>query len=161
MRRATVLFGLVLLFLAGCDKLPVPTQAGATDGGEAETGKASDGQVRGTPWRLEDLDKTGIIDRSRITLLFGEDGRAVGMAGCNRYTTGYLLDGKTLTIDPRIASTRMACAADSLMYQEQRFFELLPLMHEAEIDETGALILGGKDGASMKFYRDEDAGRAP
>jgi heat shock protein HslJ len=168
MRHETVLAGLVLLILAACDKPPVAGQAGVTDSVETGPGMApgglprsASGQVRGTPWRLEDLDKTGIIDRSRITLLLGEDGRAVGMAGCNRYTTGYLLDGKTLTIDPRIASTRMACMTDSLMYQEQRFFELLPLMHKAEIDETGALILGGKDGASMKFYMDEDAGRAP
>lgn len=161
MRRATVLFGFVLLFLAACDKLPVPAQAGATDGVEAGTGKTSGGEVRGIAWRLEDLDKAGIIDRSRITLLLGEEGRASGMAGCNRYTTGYALDGTALTIDARIASTRMACVADALMYQEQRFFELLPLMQEARIDETGALILSGKDGASMKFYRDEDAGQAP
>ncbi len=168
MRRESVLAGLVLMLLAACDKPPVAGQAGVTD--SVETGpemapgglpRSASGRALGIAWRLEDLDKAGIIDRSRITLLLGEDGRASGMAGCNRYTTGYALDGTALTVDARIASTRMACVADALMYQEQRFFELLPLMQEAKIDETGALILSGKDGASMKFYRDEDAGQAP
>jgi heat shock protein HslJ len=115
----------------------------------------------GTPWRLEDLDRKGIIDRSRITLVLGADGRLAGHAGCNRYFGSYTLESGTLRIDERIGSTRMACAAESLMYQEQRFFELLPLMHEAAVDETGALILGGEGGASMKFHLDEDAGRVP
>lgn len=117
--------------------------------------------VVGTPWRLEDLDRKGIIDRSRITLELGADGRLAGHAGCNRYFGTYTLEGARLRIDERIGSTRMACVAESLMYQEQRFFELLPLMHEAVVDETGALILGGAGGSSMKFHRDEDAGRAP
>lgn len=118
-------------------------------------------QQRGITWRLEDLDKTGIIDRSRITLLLGEDGRASGTGGCNRYTTGYELNGAVLRIDERIASTQMACVAESLMQQEQRYFELLALMHEAKIDGTGALILSGRDGVSMKFHPDEDIDQTP
>jgi heat shock protein HslJ/uncharacterized lipoprotein YbaY len=127
----------------------------------AQPPRSAGAQPRGITWRLEDLNRTGIIDRSRITLLLGEDGRASGTAGCNRYTTGYELNGAVLKIDERIASTQMACVAESLMQQEQRYFELLALMHEAKIDETGALILGGSDGVSMKFYPDEDIDRKP
>lgn len=162
MRLQTVLSCLALCMLAACTNPASLAPAGPT-AVEPPSGAAPHGarQARGIPWRLEDLDRTGIIDRSRITLLLGNDGRASGMAGCNRYTAAYTLDDATLAIDPRIASTRMACAAEAMMYQEQRYFELLPLMDRAVVDATGALILTGKGGVSMKFYPDEDAGQTP
>lgn len=140
--------------------LAVPGSEPASSAAGAPTARAQP-PVVGTPWRLEDLDRKGIIDRSRITLELGADGRLAGHAGCNRYFGSYTLEGGSLRIDERIGSTRMACVAESMMYQEQRFFELLPLMHEAVVDATGALLLGGAGGVSMKFHVDEDAGRAP
>lgn len=115
--------------------------------------------IVGTPWRLENLDRRGTIDRSRITLEFAADGRIGGHAGCNRYTGAYRLENGALGIDERLASTRMACATQGLMAQERRFFALLPAMTRARVDDTGALVLTGPDGATMSFRLDEDAGR--
>ena len=162
MRFETVLSCLALCMLAACASPASEPPVGAAAGKPPSASAPHSGrQARGISWRLEDLDQTGIIDRSRITLLLGDDGRASGMAGCNRYTAAYTLDGTTLAVDPRIASTRMACVSEAMMYQEQRYFELLPLMDTAGVDATGALILTGKGGASMKFYPDEDAAQAP
>jgi len=42
--------------------------------------------LREVAWVVEDIDVTGIVDRSRATLAFGPDGRLEGRGGCNRYT---------------------------------------------------------------------------
>src|SRR5690606_18023132 len=107
--------------------------------------------IRDVTWRLEDLDKTGVIDNSHITLTFGSQGRISGSAGCNNYNGGYVLEGETLTIGPNIAATMRACIAEALMRQEQTFLQTLPAMTKATIDETGALILSNEEGQTLLF----------
>lgn len=96
-------------------------------------------------WVVEDLDGRGVIDRPRMTLDFGLDGRLSGLASCNRYTAGYRLTGEGLMIDPA-ATTRMACA-EALMNQERRFLEILEGVTRFELDTSGALVLEGKAGS--------------
>jgi putative lipoprotein len=134
---------------------PAPPAADRCSEPTADT--HADLPIVGTPWRLEDLDRKGIIDRSRITLEFGTDGSLGGHAGCNRYRGSYRLADGTLAIARELVSTRMGCVAESLMYQEQRFFELLPTMDAARVDGTGALQLSGPDGATLTLRLDEDA----
>lgn len=106
-------------------------------------------QITGITWLLEDLNATGIIDNSHMTLLLDGAGRASGHAGCNRYSASYTMTDDTLTLNPNAAMTMMACAP-ALMEQEQRFIDALVLMTTYHFDETGALILGGGD-KTMKF----------
>jgi uncharacterized membrane protein len=44
------------------------------------------GLLQGETWVVEDIDGGGIIDRSRVTIEFGDDGRVSGMASCNQYS---------------------------------------------------------------------------
>jgi len=92
-------------------------------------------------WVLEDINNQGIIDNSRVTLNFGDEGRVAGKASCNRYFAVYSVDGETLNIQ-QAATTMMACP-EALMNQERRFLDALQGAHSFEIDATGALILTG------------------
>lgn len=106
--------------------------------------------LTGATWVVEDLDRGGIIDRSRISLEFlvelGQR-RVAGLASCNRYFASFQLTGESLTFD-RPGSTMMACAP-SLMAQEQKFLRILQGVRSFDIDPTGALILRGPEGTLL------------
>jgi heat shock protein HslJ/uncharacterized lipoprotein YbaY len=95
--------------------------------------------LQGDEWVVEDIDGGGIIDRSRVTLNFGADGRLWGRASCNAYQGDYTLTGESLTL-ALSATTRMACAP-ALMDQESKVFALLARVQAFELDPTGALLL--------------------
>jgi len=105
--------------LAGCNSgNPMgPDRNGSRVGG---TG----GMIVGPTWRLVSIDGQPPIEGTTLTAIFSEDSRVAGSAGCNRYfgranaVTGRMLVGP-------LGSTLMACEADGVMTQEQRFLELL------------------------------------
>jgi heat shock protein HslJ/uncharacterized lipoprotein YbaY len=107
--------------------------------------------LRGKEWVVEDIDRGGIIDRSRVTLNFDEKNRVFGRAGCNTYNGGYTLTGEGLTVTSP-ASTLKACA-ESLMQQEQRFLEILGSVERFELSENGALILHAAKGRTITARR--------
>jgi len=100
--------------------------------------------LQGGDWVVEEIARGGIIDRSRVTLLFGADGRVSGRASCNSYTGAYELTGEGLRIG-KAATTTMACAPP-LMEQERRFLEALAAVRGFEIAPDGALVLVSADG---------------
>lgn len=110
--------------------------------------------IRESEWVLEDLNGGGVIDNSHMTLTLGADGRLHGDSGCNYYNGSYTLEGETLGVSPNLVSTMRACVADSLMQQEQAFLKTLAQMTAATLDDTGALVLSGAEGAgSLKFRK--------
>jgi heat shock protein HslJ len=106
--------------------------------------------LTGDEWIVEDINRQGIIDASRITLQFDESGRLHGRASCNQYTTTYEL---TEQIDiGQAITTRKACAP-ALMNQEQRFLTLLADVIQIDFDEKGALLLSTADGSTLTARR--------
>jgi heat shock protein HslJ len=74
--------------------------------------------------------------------------RAVGFAGCNRYSASYTLAGDSLRFGPAL-STKMACAdGDEL---ERGFLSALPRVATYEATDS-ALILKGPDGPVARFH---------
>ncbi|SDW88057.1 META domain-containing protein [Thiocapsa roseopersicina] len=108
--------------------------------------------LQGPEWIVEDIGGGGIIDRSRVTLNFGADGRLWGRASCNAYQGEYTLTGETLTL-ALSATTMMACAP-ALMDQERKVLDLLARIRAFELDPTGALILKADDGRTLSARRD-------
>jgi heat shock protein HslJ len=104
--------------------------------------------LRGKEWVVEDIDRGGIIDRSRVTLNFDEKNRVFGR-GCNthngvtRYRRGP--DGD------QPASTLMACAESP--DSRQRFLEIPGSVERFELSETGALILHAAKGRTITARR--------
>lgn len=97
--------------------------------------------LRGPEWVVEDLDRAGIIDRSRASLEFGPDGRLSGRTSCNTYVARYALTGEGIGVTG-IVATDTTCAP-ALMRQEQRFLDALARTEGFELTRDGALVLHG------------------
>jgi heat shock protein HslJ len=95
--------------------------------------------LTGAEWIVEDIGRRGIIDSSRVSLNFAEDGGLSGAASCNRYATSLSIGGEGVSV-AQIAATQMMCP-EALMNQEQAFFAALAAVGRFDIDETGALLL--------------------
>lgn len=107
--------------------------------------------LTGGEWLVEDINGEGVIDILQTTLAFGTDGQVSGTGGCNRYSGSFELAGDTLGFGP-MAVTQMACP-QAIGNQEQKFFEAIASPLRASIDETGALVLTGKSGKTLKARR--------
>lgn len=108
--------------------------------------------LRGKPWVVEDIEGSGIIDNSRVTLNFTADGRVSGRASCNGYNGPYSIGSEGITFG-NFAATTMACAP-SLMQQEDRFLKALVTTRRFELTPDGALVLVHADGSRTKARRE-------
>ncbi len=104
------------LALAGCNS-GNPMSPNAPPGG---TG----GVIVGPTWRLISIDGHPPIEGTTVTAIFSEDARVAGSSGCNRYFGRANAETGRMLVGP-LGSTLMACEANGVMTQEQRFLELL------------------------------------
>ena len=107
--------------------------------------------LKGPEWVVEDINRAGVIDRSRVTVDFGPDGRLSGRASCNSFSARYALTGETLKIS-NPATTRKACPP-ALMQQENKFLALIKSVSRFDIDPQGALVLKTVDGRTILARR--------
>ncbi|WP_295813446.1 META domain-containing protein [uncultured Nitratireductor sp.] len=107
-------------------------------------------EITGIEWVVEDIDGGGIIDSSRVTLTFDEDGRVGGRASCNSYGARWSEENGKLTISQAV-STEMACA-EALMNQEQKFLAIPADLKFFAMTLQGALMLQTVDGRTLKAF---------
>lgn len=107
--------------------------------------------LQGREWVVADIDGAGLIDGSRATLSFGDNGRVSGRASCNAYTGQYSLSGEGLSIS-ETAGTMMACAAP-LMRQEALFLGVLRDVRRFDFRPDGALVLQTDDRRTITARR--------
>lgn len=133
--------------------MPHPNAVEGVAGAEKLEGCGGDPAtlLHGREWAVEDIAGGGIIDRSRVTLAFGADGRVSGRASCNTYSAQYTLSGEALTVS-HAATTLMACIPP-LEEQERRFLDVLRDVRRFELTDTGALVLYAGDGRSVTARR--------
>jgi heat shock protein HslJ len=106
-------------------------------------------------WQAQEIAGTAVPADARITLSLYGDGRAVGRAGCNNYTTKYQRTGGTISFAPAI-STKMACAPE-LMALEQSYLDTLMAVTRVERRPDGTLALTADNGAQLLLRRQEAA----
>ena len=104
-------------------------------------------QLAGNEWMVARLGDDPLLQTTRATIRFGEDGRISGNASCNAYTGSFKLNAGMLTIAP-LALTRKACVPQ-LMEQEQAIISVLQTVSYVQIDESGLLVLENEDGARI------------
>jgi heat shock protein HslJ len=82
--------------------------------------------LTGTTWLLTTLMEQPVPADPPVTVKFDNEGRLSGSSGCNTYSTGYETnpDAGSLTINPIIAATMMACP-EPIMQQEQGYLVVL------------------------------------
>lgn len=132
MKRISVVLAacLAAFWLAGCT-------AWSETGPEGTQPKAGD-ELAGTRWQVATIAGQGLPDGVRPTVAFGADGRISGMAGCNRYSGRYRLEGQRLAVSD-LASTRRICFP-AVMIQEQSLLRVLEDVQRIERN-AGELLL--------------------
>ncbi len=110
--------------------------------------KPDPAKLQGGEWIVEDINRTGVIDNSRLTLTFSEDGRVSGSTNCNGFSGTYTTDGSKLTFSP-LAMTRRACLAKAVSQQERKYMNALSGDLTWTITDDGALELTGAEGRRL------------
>jgi heat shock protein HslJ len=103
--------------------------------------------LRGKTWVVEDISGRGVIDRARVTMVFGQSGRLSGAGPCNPFRASYVLTGEGLAITMPISGVRSCAAAQ--MAQETVFLEVMRGVQRFEMRRDGALVLHAADGGTI------------
>lgn len=123
---------------------------GARDYPECSRSMAGAGVLEpGREWVVEDIDGREIIDGSRITIRFSDEGRISGIATCNNYTGTYRIENSRLIVDDELAVTRKMCAP-ALMQQERLFLSALTGSSMLSRDADRALKITSENGAALR-----------
>jgi|GEM_PF-2897993 len=104
--------------------------------------------LENTAWQLDTLAGSELVPDSSITMEFDAEGRVAGSAGCNRYTTSYMVDANNLSFS-MAAATMMACAPE-LMEQERAFFNALETASTFELSQD-QFVITYADGLQLVF----------
>jgi heat shock protein HslJ len=73
---------------------------------------------------MHDGTPVQVLNGTTVTLVFGDDGRITGTAGCNHYFASYTVSGTGITIG-QAGSTEMYCMTPGVMEQESTYLSLL------------------------------------
>ncbi|WP_291201846.1 META domain-containing protein [Hyphomonas sp.] len=153
---AGILSGAAAASVDGAGKLTIMGEKGvgfvAVPAASAETPPADPALLQGAAWIVEDINRGGVIDNSRLTLFFGADGRVSGSTGCNGLSGTYSVSGRKLTLSP-LAMTRRACLAPALSIQESKYTGALNGELTWSITGDGALELTGDGGRRVSLRR--------
>ena len=103
----------------------------------------------GTTWTGIRIAGDSIPSDIDINLTFGSDGRISGSSGCNRFFSGYSLDGRNLRID-QIGGTRRMCS-EIEMLAERRFLSALERVDGWAMRNDDLILFG--TGAELTFQR--------
>jgi heat shock protein HslJ/membrane-bound inhibitor of C-type lysozyme len=125
--------------------MPRPNTVEVTLDGTVYKGCGGDAAtlLRGTSWIVADIDGAPVVERSRVTMEFGTDGRVTGAASCNTYDAKYTLSPESLIFGPAM-STRRACSP-AYMTQEGRFLKILAAVRTFEVRPDGSLLFRTAD----------------
>lgn len=126
----------VLTFLGGCMQMPSSPQ-----------------RLQGTRWIVTALDGQAVEPDATPSLAIGENGRASGSDGCNRFVGGLAFDEHGgATAEPTGAiSTRMACPGPK--GDVSRRYNALRSAVTAWHFEGAALVLATADGRTITLRR--------
>jgi heat shock protein HslJ len=110
----------------------------------------------GQVWQLQDYNNgkkamVSVRNGTEITLEFRDDGTLGGSDGCNRYMSGYTLEGETLTFGP-VATTRMACKGpQGAVEQARAYAAALGIVRGYRIDGGELTLLDGEGKAAVRL----------
>jgi heat shock protein HslJ len=91
-----------------------------------------------------------VLNRTTVTLAFGNDGRITGSAGCNHYFASYEVRGTGITIG-QTGSTEMYCLAPGVMEQESTYLSLLGQAKTVAVDGDRLTLSDAKGTPVLSF----------
>ncbi len=138
------LSGLLLVILAG-----IITGCASENTAQAE--EAEPVELTGL-WQVEDIDESGVIDRTMVTLQLEGDNKITGSTGCNRYTGDVNTNDSNFVV-ANVVSTRRACVP-AVSSQEQRFLTALNEASHYEIkSSTWLVVFDASDKQRLKLIK--------
>jgi len=96
--------------------------------------------LAGTSWSLQAFGDRGaptpVIQGTRVTAAFGQEGRVSGVAGCNSYFGEFKVAGKKLSISA-LGATKMYCTSpEGVMPQEAAFLDAMARAESFDMQGT-------------------------
>jgi heat shock protein HslJ len=101
----------------------------------------------GREWVVLEIDGDVVSAPHPPTITFGDDGRAFGTGGVNRWFGAFELAGDQLRIGP--AGSTLMAGPPELMEQEQRFLRRLEGTHSVTVD--GREVVLERDGTALRL----------
>jgi heat shock protein HslJ len=105
--------------------------------------------LSGVTWNVININNgqaiVGVMPDAAVTMMFDDEGRVSGTAGCNQYSATFRAEGDTMQFS-RAMATRMACPNPELMEQEAAFLRALELVTTLRF-ESNRIDLLRKDGS--------------
>jgi heat shock protein HslJ len=108
-----------------------------------------------TQWELSVLNGEAVVQDSKITLNFDDEGNLNGTAGCNHYGGSYEANLQAITLDG-VFSTEMACMDEDVMTQEFEYLQALSRVNHYDIQSNFIMRLKSDDGDELIFERVHD-----
>jgi heat shock protein HslJ len=142
---ASFFFSLILAFVASCNSShkPVANSAGTP---------SLQISLPGSEWVLTDLAGTPALANVNATLAFPEVGRVAGNGSCNRFTGSVVITGDVLKFGA-LASTRMACMANDVSRQEDKYLKILGAATRYAYQDPYLLIYADGYDQPLRFSR--------
>ena len=141
--------GLGELTLTGANGVGFVAKRAVPAGSAAEADPAL---LLGADWVVEDLNRGGVIDNTRLTLTFSADGKVSGSTNCNRFNGTYTATTTSVSFGP-LAMTRRACTGEALSLQQRKYMDALGGVMTWTIEADGALVLTADGGKRVLLRR--------
>lgn len=114
--------------------------------------------LAGSSWRVSAINNgreavVGVLAGVEVTVQFGDDGRASGLAGCNRWNASYKAQERGLEFGPP-ASTRKMCAEPGVMEQERQFLDALATVSQARAEGDRLELRTAQGAMALVLYRE-------
>jgi len=108
-------------------------------------------------WTLQSYaDSTGnlvtVQPGTKITAVFGSDGRLTGSAGCNQYGAAYTVRDYAISISEPV-STKILCSSQYIMQQESDYLNDLSGVAGLRISESGLKLFDRSGNPVLVFVK--------
>ena len=122
--------------------------------------------LTGQTWRLVAFNNgrqavVSVLADTEITLELRDDGTLGGSDGCNRYMSGFTLEGDVLSLGP-VATTRMACRGpEGAAEQARAFAQALAMVTGYEVEGDQLTLLTAEGNIAARFRAQEAEAQGP
>jgi heat shock protein HslJ len=150
-----------MLIMVACNPAAQPATPTIGPAGD-ETGAVTpqpptpgaENNLANTQWTLVSFgppgQETPVATGSTVTLEFDAAGQAGGTGGCNSFGSEYTVQDNTLSFGD-IVSTLIACEDESIMAQEQQYYEALRSAGRFEVAADRLTIWYGGEAGTLNF----------
>ncbi len=130
------------------------------DGNSLATLVVQNTDVVGTSWRVTGYNDgrqavVSVLSGTQLTVVFGDDGRVSGSAGCNNFTGGYTVEGNAIKIGPLAATRKLCPSPEGVMEQEVQFLAALESAATYRIDGNRMDLRTAGDAIAVSLMRAE------